>query len=529
MTYPTLTEGMAYLVKMPKLSMGMEVGEVLCWYMEEGDRLEEGDIVVEVESEKAVSAIEAREDGVLRRIFFGAGEEMTPGTAMGVVAGADEPIEDLLDEAAATGADTKAASTDEGADVTATSEDTDAPSTGAGSGGERSTGESLASAGNASEDGDGNGVTGDPRATPRARRLARERGVDVAAVDGTGPKGAITAGDVQRAGGAASTDGRTAGTGETWATTRESHTRERTVEEGAKSVSAGTTGESDDRRRNDASPNARRLAAERGVDLTIVEGTGPEGAVVGVDVKQLAAGGGARPATRTVVEERELTGMRRTIAERLGDSYRNAVHVTENRNVDADELVHAVRTASEALAVEVSVEDVLLVAVSEALAEHPAFNASFEEGVHRLHAEHNLGVAVDVERGLVAPVLGDVREASIGEVARRRHNLVERTSAGDYSMDDLTGGTFTVTNLGVLGVDSFTPVIDPPQVAILALGRIREEPVRGEDGGVEFVERLTLSLSFDHRVVDGADGARFLASLTERIENADRLLVTRGT
>ncbi|WP_435176421.1 2-oxo acid dehydrogenase subunit E2 [Halorussus sp. AFM4] len=223
---------------------------------------------------------------------------------------------------------------------------------------------------------------------------------------------------------------------------------------------------------------------------------------------------------RTVREERTLSPMRRTIADRLQESYRNAVHVTASREVDAEALVRAADTADDRLDADVSIIDLVLCALSATLDEHPAFNATFEEGTHCLYEQHNVGVAVDIEAGLVTPVLRDVGSKSLGDIATERRELTESVRAGDYSMSDLRGGTVTVTNLGVLGVDSFTPVINPPEVAILGVNRIRERAERGDDG-VEFRRRTNFDLSFDHRVVDGADAARFLDTLADEVTDAE--------
>jgi pyruvate dehydrogenase E2 component (dihydrolipoamide acetyltransferase) len=231
------------------------------------------------------------------------------------------------------------------------------------------------------------------------------------------------------------------------------------------------------------------------------------------------------PAARTVVEERSLGPMRRTISNRLQESYRNAVHVTASREMDAEPLLAAVETAETSLDVDVSLVDVVLLAVARALAHHPAFNATFEDDAHVVYAEQNVGIAVDVDEGLVAPVLADVGSKSLATVSRERRSLTARTLDGDYAMTDLRGGTFTVTNLGPLGVDSFTPIINPPQVAILGVDRLRERAVVGDDG-VEARRHLNVDLSFDHRVVDGADAARFLDTLATELADAPSLVDT---
>lgn len=225
------------------------------------------------------------------------------------------------------------------------------------------------------------------------------------------------------------------------------------------------------------------------------------------------------PAPRTVVDERSLSPMRKTIANRLQESYQNAVHVTASREVDAEALI----AAADAMGDDVSIMDVLLHALSETLDAHPSFNATFEEGKHRSYEEHNVGVAIDIEAGLVAPVVADVGSKSLDEIATERRRLTDRVQRGEYEMSDLRGGTITVSNLGTLGVDSFTPVINPPEVAILGVGRIikRAQP---DDGGVTFRRQMTLDLSFDHRVIDGADAARFLGTLTDHVESVDQYI-----
>ena len=229
------------------------------------------------------------------------------------------------------------------------------------------------------------------------------------------------------------------------------------------------------------------------------------------------------PATRTIRKERSLSPMRKTIASRLQESYQEAIHVTVSRDVDADALLAAVEAASPADSdsgtIDPSVLDVLLCALSETLNAHPSFNATFEDGTHHIYEQHNVGVAVDIEEGLVTPVLADIRSKSLADIARERQHLTGRVRDGEYSMSTFQGGTVTVSNLGPLGVDSFTPVINPPEVAILGIGRIAEEAVPDGDN-ITHRHRLTLNMSFDHRVVDGADAARFLGTLAGRLNDA---------
>ena len=460
---------MGYIVRMPKLGLEMEEGTVLDWHVAEGEEVEEGVVVAEIESEKSVGEVEAREDGVLRRIVLEEGATAPPGGAMGIVAGADEDISDLEAEAGAGAAET----TEPEAEPTAA--DAEAVEEAAASGTAAATATTAAPT-----------SPSEVKASPRAEERASELGVDLTRVEGTGPGGAITADDV----------------------------------EAAASEEAGTPPSE-----VKASPRAEERAADLGVDLTRVEGTGPGGAITEDDVEAAAAApaeaGG--PARRTVAESVEFGGMRRTIADRLSQSARNAVHVTEHRTVDAEALLEATDAAKEAMDTDVSMPDILLVAISATLAEHPEFNATYEDETHTIYEEHNLGLAVDIEAGLIAPVLADVGGKDLVEIADGRRRITERALSGEYTMDDLAGGTFTVTNLGVLGVEAFDPIINPPQVAILGVNAIDERAERTERG-IEFRRKLPFSLSFDHRVVDGADAARFLGTLAEHAENPWPLL-----
>jgi pyruvate dehydrogenase E2 component (dihydrolipoamide acetyltransferase) len=507
---------MAYVVRMPKLGMEMQEGVLLEWHVERGESVSEGDLLAEIESEKSTAEVTAREDGVVRRLLLEPGASVEPGTPMGVVATADEPIEGLVDGG---GGDADRSGRGRSPDAPASAGEPDSPA-----------GDEASSTDPARDP-----AGGQPeKVSPRARRRAEELGVALAGLDGSGLTGSVVEADVERAASA----GSAAGTG--------SATEPATA--GA-SEDAGTVPETAPDPRSasvKATPKARRRARDLGVELAGIDGTGPEGAVRAADVEAVADASGRAPrrvdagestagtgaATdghdRTVATERPLSGMRRTIADRLGESYREAAHVTVSRELDVEALLEAKTVADDALDVDVSIADLLLLGVSGTLADHPAFNATFEDDVHRLYDDQHVGLAVDVEAGLVTPVLHGLESRSLPALARERRRLVDLALDGDYEMDDLAGGTFTVTNLGVLGVDSFTPIINPPQVAILGVGSLREVPVRGPDDGVEWRRRIGVDLSFDHRVVDGADAARFLETLGEHLRDPWPLLLERA-
>lgn len=313
--------------------------------------------------------------------------------------------------------------------------------------------------------GNGGASDEDIKATPRAKRYAESEGVSLKAVAGTGPQGAITEDDVIAFQESTPTDESTAG-GET--------------------------------------------AKVEGGDVTVDGDTGDDG------VGQTEDG-------PTVVERRELSGTRRTIAERLSESAREKPHVTGTRKISIEESERFRERVDGHKGWDVSLNDVILFAVTRTLADLPAFNARYVDGTHELLAEVNVGYAVDTPKGLVVPVLRNLGEKDIGEIGAERRANVERVRNDEHTPADLQGGTFTVTNVGALGIDASYSIIDPPQVAILAIGRRR--PAAFERDGEAVLERaITFSLTIDHRVLDGADSGAFLDRLDEYLQHPYRLL-----
>ncbi|WP_143220170.1 dihydrolipoamide acetyltransferase family protein, partial [Actinomadura sp. CNU-125] len=219
------------------------------------------------------------------------------------------------------------------------------------------------------------------------------------------------------------------------------------------------------------------------------------------------------------VEAVPLNRFRKVAARRLTESKQNAPHFYLNREVDADALVAFRKTVNEALApAKVSVNDLVVKAVATALREHPAVNVSYTEENLLFHKRVHVGVAVAVEDGLVVPVVRDTDRKSVSEIGRETRELAGRARDGKLSANDMSGGTFSVSNLGMFGVDSFSAVINPPEAAILAVGAVRDEPVV-RDGQVVAGKRMAVTLSVDHRACDGATAAAFLARLAELLEN----------
>ena len=271
-----------------------------------------------------------------------------------------------------------------------------------------------------------------------------------------------------------------------------------------------------------ATPVARRTAVELGISLHHVVGTGPGGRITREDV-QRAAGTGAPAAGRTAdargdVRVVELTPTQATIARRMAQSAAEIPSFTVSADADVSEVVALRRGARKESAEAPSLNDFVVRAAALALREFPRFNASFADGRIECFSRVNVGVAVATDDALLVPVVADADRRTLGEIAAETRRLAEGARRRSLGPDELQGGTFTVSNLGMFGVRSFTAIVDLPQTAILAVGSVRRAPVEDGGGGVVFRDVMTLTLTCDHRVVYGADGARFLSRLCELLE-----------
>ena len=325
------------------------------------------------------------------------------------------------------------------------------------------------------------------RATPKARKVARTRGIDLASLTGTGPRGMIVTADLGK-------------------------------------LPTATLIK--------ATPVARKMAKDCGIDLRTVTGTGPGGRITREDVtaaiSAITKGHTLHPALakhprRGASTPLPLDGLRGLIAKRLSASWNERPHVTLHSEVDATELV-AVRDRNLTPdGQKVSFNAYFTATAAHALAEFPAVNTQLTENGLVHFYEINIGLAIDTERGLVVPVLKDAGKLSLLEIEAGLTDLVERTLNGKTLPEDFSGGTFTITNLGAFGVDSFTPIINPPEAAILGLGRIIPKPVV-IDEMIGIRKIITLSLSFDHRLIDGAPAARFLQRICQFVEDPETLI-----
>ena len=476
---------MAIQFRLAALGHTMETGRVVEWHIAEGSRIEEGELLVSIETDKAVADIESPVSGVLLRIVGQVDGVYDVGATLAWIGEEGEAVPDEPAEPA------------------------QAP-----------TASAVPSIPTKS------GQAAESRATPVALRLAQRHGIDAEALQGTGPGGRITKEDVQRA-----IDDGTA-------------TPLKAASEVPSPAAQPTKPAADRPAGSRVTPVALRLAQRHGIDAEALQGTGPGGRVIKEDVQRAIDEGTATP-QKTVseapvpspaaqpkapaegVEVIPLAGIRRTTAERLGAIWSQAPHVTEGIEVDFTAL-QAARTANAdawraAYGVAPTLNDFVLKATAEALKSHPQLNAALiDDAVHQ-YSDINLGVAIDIESGLVVPVIRNVDKLGVIALASQIREIADRARNGKLGLNDFAGGTFTVTNLGGLGVDWFTPVLNPPQCAILGVGRVRQAAVVA-DRSIQFRDVATLVLTFDHRAVDGAPCARFLADLRARIEDPGQLL-----
>jgi pyruvate dehydrogenase E2 component (dihydrolipoamide acetyltransferase) len=339
---------------------------------------------------------------------------------------------------------------------------------------------------------------GPVRASPAVRHIAKQLGIDLNCVTGTGPEGRITEQDV--------------------------HTYAGAYKSPRTEIAPGVS----------ISPVARRMAQEHGVDLERIQGTGPQGRITKEDIEALSqAEAGARPSAPPVEPARgevdwlDLNPIQRLTGQRMLESIRSAPHFGLAVDVDMtgalkfreDWMDQVVKETGERL----SVTGILIKAAACALKRFPRANASFDAGRIKLHKQINIGVAVGTEQGLVVPVIQYADRKSLIQITQDLKIFRDKAANMRFATDDLAGGTFTVTNLGMYGVDRFDAIINPPESAILAAGRIVKRPIGMPDDTIALRPMVTLTLSVDHRSLDGVQGANFLGHIRELVEDPNLL------
>ncbi len=446
---------MATPILMPRQGQSVESCILVEWKVKPGDAVKTGDIVAQIETDKAMFDIEAPADGEIIELFFEEGADVPVLTHIGAIGSAGEDVTDLRPTE---GASESATATPEPESAPATPETTE-PKPAAAAAPEPVPTSTPQAAGHAS---------------PRARQRAATEAVDVTGLAGSGPGGRVIERDVVQA---ASERGR-------------------------------------------LSPTAK--AALAGGVQPAGAGSGPGGMILSSDLRAAAAQ--AQPQTIAV------KGIRKVIATRMRDSLQSTAQLTLHRSFDATAIQQyraKVKAHGEVFGLpSITINDLVAFATVRTLLRHPGCNAHFLGDKIVQHAQVNLGIAVDTPRGLMVPVVHGAEQLNLPGLAQTIRPLAQACIEGGVQPDQLKGGTFTITNLGAMGIEQFTPVLNTPEVAILGVGGLFLKPVRSPDG-VRHVDAMTLSLTIDHQAVDGAPGARFLQELALALENIE-LLVSEG-
>jgi len=432
-------------VSMPKWGLTMKEGKVSRWLKAEGDASRKGEPLFEVETEKITNVVEATVGGMLFQIVVPAGTVVPVGAVVAVIAEPGEQpariegirMGEIREEPAPTG--TKSAPPKPAAPT----EKKFMP------------------------------------ASPAARRLAKELGVDLARVRGSGPEGRITEADVQRF-----------------------------HDEGPPPPKI--------------TPLAEEMARQAGLDISTIPGTGEGGKITKEDVQRVLAAQKPAPEAVSVVKSIPFAGMRKSIAQNMHASLHNTAQLTAFVEVDVTELVRFRDTVRDAYrsdeSVKVSYNDIIILAVSRALKRHPVMNSTLVGEEIFLHETVNMGIAVALAEGLIVPVLRNADRMGLLEIARGGRELARKAREGTLTVDEVTGGTFTITNMSMFQVEGVTPILRPPETGILGVGRIKEKPAVF-NGQIAIRSMMFLSLTFDHQVVDGAPANQFLGTVAAYLEN----------
>lgn len=398
---------------MPKLSDTMEEGVIAKWNVQEGDKVESGDIIAEVETDKATMEVEVFDEGTILKILVEEGNAVPLGNLMAVIGEEGEDISDILEEAESGGTAEK-----ETADESAETED---------------------------QKEDSEPALADVDEEPKEDKQ---------------------------------TDGRIK-----------------------------------------ASPLARKMAEEQGITLSNVKGSGPQGRIIKRDIESYEPA--QKPAAATVSrEDKEISvsQMRKTIARRLSESKFSSPHYYETVDIDMAAVWDARKQLNEISDVKVSFNDIVVKACATALRQHPDINSSWQGDKIIQHGDVNVAVAVGIDEGLVTPVINNTDQKGLQQIAAEGRELAEKARERKLQPEEMEGSTFTVSNLGMFGIEEFTAIINPPNACILAVGAIREVPVV-ENGEVVPGKRMKVTLSSDHRIVDGVSAAQFLNTLKQMLEN----------
>lgn len=469
-------------VIMPKLGLTMESGTIEKWHKKEGDKVEEGDVLFEVMTDKVSLEVEAYNSGYLKKIVRSEGEEVPVTEVVAYIGEKDEelpPEVGKAEEAGVTEKERKAKEEKEEGKVTKLEEEKEEIT-------HLEEGRKI-------------------KISPLARKIAKDKGIDISKITGTGPGGRIVREDV------------------------ESY------------IASMEKGEA--KARIKISPLARKTAEELGIDYKAesIKGTGPGGRIVKDDILAYAEAKQQKAKEKPVAKEAKvsaveikikssapLKGMRKVIAERMSYSKANIPHIVLNAVADATNLIALRERLKDKIStiygVKITYTDFLLKICGISLRENIEVNSTLQDENYIIYEDVNVGLAVSVEEGLIVPTIFNCDKLGILDIARKRVEVVDKARKGNLKLEEIKNGTFTLTNLGMFGIRSFSPVINPPQAAILGVGEIYTAPAVVGDK-IEKRSFIELSLSCDHRIIDGAVAAKFLQRVVELIENPEMLVI----
>ena len=448
---------------MPKMGDAMEEGTIVKWLVSEGDEVSEGDAIAEIETDKASMEIEAEDSGTLAQFIVGEGDDVPVGEAIAFIQGEGEEVPER-DGSAAEGGGEVDEEAEEGGDGQAQAQAQTATET------EEEAAEEQPQAGG-EPSGNGAQTDGQVRASPIVRRLARENNLNLSRIEGSGPQGRVVERDVRAAlesGEAPTTDGQA-------------------------EVEAPEE------------PQQEQAAQQQIQPARLPEPT-------------------EAPGTQLM----EPTRMQRVIGERMTEAKQHIPHFYATVEVEMDATLALRKQLNEQLEEEglkLSVNDFVMKACAVALRDYPNLNAIYTSKGIELHEKVDLAMAVALDAGLITPVIKDAASKGLATISRESKDLAQRARDGDLAPDEYQGGTITVSNMGMFGVESFTAIINPPQAAIVAVSGIVKRPTYDEDGELAPASMMKLTLSGDHRIANGRDGALYMAEVKRILENPMLLMV----
>ncbi len=423
---------MAVKIEMPKLSDTMEEGVIAKWNVKEGDKVSSGDVIAEVETDKATMEVEVFDDGTILKIMASEGDAIPLGGLIAIVGEEGEDISDLVDVASDSSSGEKKEEKKE------VKEDS-------------------------SDDDDFDPILGD-------------------------------------------------------------------IEKGDSKKEEPAAESSSDNGRIKASPLAKKMAEEKGIELSKVQGSGPDGRIVKRDIESYKPSEEKKPSAPVATfdseesEDTKISQMRKTIARRLSESKFTNPHFYETIDIDMEEAIRARTSLNEVSDIKISFNDIVVKACAAALRRHPAVNSSWLDDVIRKHGDVNVAVAVAIEDGLMTPVIRHADKKNLRQISAETRELAGLARDKKLQPEQMEGSTFTISNLGMFGIEEFTAIINPPNACILAVGAIRDVPVV-KNGAVVPGKRMKVTLSSDHRIVDGAKAAEFLNTVRQMIENPLSMLL----